>query len=169
MLSEVEKKVDAADNGIVPAWSTQLAEVALPIKFKLKNIEETERASALDAARAEAGPKSIAAGYRFNSYERAPKVHPSAEGFLEEAEAGLAGPIAGVGAGAGGDVGNKRPLKSSDDRALDQYKKVRLMCAPKSTLAFMIANIPNCLIMRIAAANESSTIAKTTSATAWRS
>jgi hypothetical protein len=109
---------DGADNGIVPAWSTQLAEVALPIKFKLKNIEETERAAVEDAARTGSGPSNIAAAYRFNSYERAPKLHPAMEGFVDEAA------LAHV---AAGEQSNKRPLKSSDDRALDQYKKVSFL------------------------------------------
>lgn len=105
----------ADESGIVPAWSTQLAEVALPISFKLKNIEATERIATQAGDNVPgAGPSggaNIASMYRFNTQERAAKLHPSMAEFDSSQN----------------NAGQKRPQKSSDDYALEQYKKVHLL------------------------------------------
>lgn len=116
---------DIADNGIVPAWSTQLAEVALPISFKLKNIEATERLAASTGGATHANKSST--NYRFSTQERTMKVHPSMAPFATElvpegAATGYQTKNKGTGSGAAG--GGKRPQQSSDDYALSQYKKV---------------------------------------------
>lgn len=104
----------ADESGIVPAWSTQLAEVALPISFKMKNIEATERIATQagdNVPGAGSSGANIASMYRFNTQERAAKLHPSMVEFDSSQN----------------NAGQKRPQKSSDDYALEQYKKVCLM------------------------------------------
>ena len=107
----------------MPAWSTQLAEVALPISYKLKNIEATERIASQAGESVASGSSNIAAMYRFNTQERAPKVHPSMAGFDA----------------SDNNAAQKRPLKSSDDYALEQYKKVCLVSGFVSLLRLLIS------------------------------
>jgi len=83
----------------------------LPISYKLKNIEATERIASQAGESVASGSANIASMYRFNTQERAPKVHPSMAGFDA----------------SGNNATQKRPLKSSDDYALEQYKKVIFM------------------------------------------
>ena len=122
-IQATKDAVKAEDNGIVPAWSTQLAEVALPISFKMRNIEATERIATKageNMGQRPGGGSNIASMYRFNTQERAAKLHPSMTGFDASSAPGGA-PSSSADGNKGG---QKRPMKSSDDYALEQYKKV---------------------------------------------
>lgn len=88
----------------------------------MKNIEATERAAAIAAGKI--NPVSTQVQFRFNSHERAPKLHPSMEGFIEN-PTGAEGIPGSSNMNDSTNNANKRPLKSSDDRALEQYKKVK--------------------------------------------
>lgn len=121
-IQATKAAIKADESGIVPAWSTQLAEVALPISYKLKNIEATERIAS-QAGEAVTSSSNIASMYRFNTQERAPKVHPSMAGFDA----------------SGNNAAQKRPLKSSDDYALEQYKKVIYLFVATAFFVFLLS------------------------------
>jgi hypothetical protein len=153
-------------SGVQLAWSTGLAEVALPISYKLKNIEATERAAgkkssgggsnsnsygggrygqadmdagvAASVAASATAPvvvpfsseKGSSSNFRFQAYDNTARTHfhTSVPGPNDPPAPGAAATTAGGnGSGFNNGKGNnalKRSQLSSDDRALENYKKV---------------------------------------------
>ena len=125
-----------------------MAEVALPISFKVRNIEATERAASkigdsINKTHSFAeGHVGMAApivskgtNFRFTVPDHSQKSHPS---FMDSVHQPAAvQPQQGVGVGSNNNNNNnphstgaglKRSQQSSDDYALDKYKKVSDFC-----------------------------------------
>jgi hypothetical protein len=102
-------KVKLDDEGVVSSWSTGIAEVQLPMSYKLQNIQETERA-ANNAMMYNQNFHGKAVGFqRFQINDSTAIKQP-----LEYIAGGLTHLQEGH--------NNKRPLKSSDDAAVQRYK-----------------------------------------------
>lgn len=140
----------------MPAWSTQLAEVALPIHFKVRNIEATERAAAADAAKRQGNIAPIAtARYRFNNNEAAPKLHPLLGDFIESYDPSV--PRDPLIEQQLQQMKQEEPKhkRSADDHALEQYRKVSFTFHINRGCANILCNTFH---LTSAEANESSPI-----------
>lgn len=115
-------------NGISSSWAAGIAEVALPMNFKLKNIEETEAAAALDRE-ARKGGKEKGTGYyqRFqvvdsnrgggqNKGQQQQKSNANAESSTSQSQNNNNNP---------NKDGLKRSQMSHDDISFDRYKKAQ--------------------------------------------
>lgn len=107
----VAKKVKLDEDGVVSSWSTGIAEVQLPMSYKLKNIEATEKA-ANNALKYSLNLHGKSATYqRFQISDSSQITLP-----MDAAEYSHSG-------SQNHDINlNKRQMKSTDDLALQRYK-----------------------------------------------
>lgn len=109
-------KVGGEEDGAASSWSTGIAEVALPMKFKLKNIEETEMLT--KGVSAHHGLlQHHQSGIAYQRFQIDQKVNT---GFLPFDAAQHAMPTGDINAN------NKRALTSTDNIVAERFKKVRL-------------------------------------------
>jgi hypothetical protein len=151
LLAPVEEaKGDGEDDsGGMMAWSTGIAEIALPIEFKMRNIEETDQLRRqMEGERRvrhrtnEFGlPMTTSGGGTafqrlLNPTQNRPGPHSSqtnVDSMKQKSTDILAAPAASASSEAGGGPskhafvprtdGKPRYRQSSDDRAMDMYKK----------------------------------------------
>lgn len=106
------KKVKLDEEGVVSSWSTGIAEVQLPMSFKLQNIEATERA-ANNALKYSQSLYGKSCGYqRFQISDSSQITLPM--GAAEFSSTSLAE--------IPDSHGYKKPMKSTDDLAVQRYK-----------------------------------------------
>lgn len=118
-----ERNADKEENsGSMLAWNTGIAEVALPIEFKMRNIEETEKAKkALEEAKkvrtVRSNAENVLAGCRFMRPELKSRV-PVASATPSTYQGDASGQNTSK-------AGVPRPPreKSNDDFVMDKFKK----------------------------------------------
>ena len=103
------------EDGAASSWSTGIAEVALPMSFKLKNIEDTEKLT----KKAQAYQGLLQHHQSGTAYQRFQIDRNITTGFLpRDAPLEHALPTTDV------NEHQKRPLKSTDDLVASRFKKV---------------------------------------------
>jgi hypothetical protein len=123
--------------------SAGIAEVALPISFKLRNIEETERLERemkQQRVHHQLHERNMHSNFRFQNNYNHEKPLDVIDLNQAAAHTDLAldtarsksicveGQIAGASAlGGGGSGGDKRHRMSSDDKAMERYRKVMFL------------------------------------------
>lgn len=112
-------------------WTTGIAEVQLPIEFKLKNIEETEAAKKqLQDKRPFVGrgrvqssiPASYSADYFQRGREYAEKLRVDHPELYRDRDVQDSGRVQGGNAAEGGNMGNRRQA-ATDEIMLERFRK----------------------------------------------
>lgn len=106
------KKVKLDEEGVASSWSTGIAEVQLPMSYKLQNIEATERA-ANNALKYSQSMHGKSGGFHRFQINESQITMP-----MGAAEFNLSNNTQGNESNS-----NKRPMKSTDDLAVQRYKK----------------------------------------------
>ncbi len=105
-VDSISKKVKLDDEGVVSSWSTGIAEIQLPLSYKLQNIQETEQA-ANSGLRYYNSLNGKSGGFqRFQINDSNLFTSATADTHSQEFDNTI----------------NRKPLRSTDDLAVQRFK-----------------------------------------------